>query len=411
MPLPLGEIVASVLHDADGDPIDSLVFSDNVRRLAVSARLENADISIGAVEIKNQNTDQRADVEDANANADFAASLNGLVVNARNAASDGTDWAILQARDANADADFVDTILGLVTNSRLALRRSASGAWTRWDGDLPLSISGTGAGSIMAAYTAAIATGLDNTGAAVLRPVEARNLDVRADVASSLIGLLVTSRISVAGLSASDLSGSAEFGLPVGIDAGTTGGLGTAGRMYLITANGRESAYVASRVGRRFYVTHQTPNTVISAQASFVATTPTFLLRQSATAVRVVLRSITITVVNTPTDDVRITVAIDTADRFSAGGTSVTPQNANEESATASGITSFLTNPTATAAGAGTRYLVNDLIDNLPASSWTVQFKDGVLLSTTASLLVYVFGNGGATAADVFFTFEWEEVA
>ena len=135
------------------------------------------------------------------------------------------------------------------------------------------------------------------------------------------------------------------------------------------------------------------------------------MLRQAATAVRVILRNFTIFVTNTPTDDVRVTVTIDTADRFSAGGGSHTPQNTNEESATASGITSFLSNPTATAAGAGTRYLVNGLIDNVATTRISIDLKDGVLLSTTSSLLVYVFGNGGATPADVFWVAEWEEVA
>jgi hypothetical protein len=388
-----------------------------------------------------------ADVRNADACADFAASLNGWLTNSRMAVFDRVlnDWCSLygdlpsavngatassvraayanaiavgldstgvsvmrpvEARDFNANADVGSTLIGLLTNSRNAYFDLNDSNWARWEGDVAANISGRGTSTVRSPYTASIVVGFDNTGAAVLRPVEARDFTIPSDVGSTLIGLLVNSRNSFIDDRTTEWNW-----------IGGTSYASVAGNTNLEICPGpfvyqpRESAFVASRRGRRFYSTHQTPNTVITAQASFVATTPTFMLRQAATAVRVILRSITLFIVNTPTDDVRVTVEIDTADRFSAGGTSHTPQNVNEESATASGITSFLSNPTATAAGAGTRYLVNALVDNTAPSRLSIDFKDGVLLSTTASLLTYVFGNGGATPADVFFVFEWEEVA
>lgn len=323
--------------------------------------------------------------------------------------TDNTGAALLravEARNYDADADVVGSLVGLLVNARLSVFDFwVTGDHRRWQGTTLTGGSGVASASVVGAFTLANVYGQDTTGASVTRAVEARNYDVVADVASSLVGLLCNTRNSL--FIPQDL----EWGFATGIRADSVSSAVAQQAGGASVYQVRESAFGASVRGRRFYSTHQTPNTVITAQASFVATTPTFMLRQAATAVRVILRNFTIFVTNTPTDDVRVTVMIDTADRFSAGGTSHTPQNTNEESATASGITSFLSNPTAIAAGAGTRVLVNGLIDNVATTRISIDFKDGVLLSTTASLLVYVFGNGGATPADVMWIGEFEEVA
>jgi hypothetical protein len=172
----------------------------------------------------------------------------------------------------------------------------------------------------------------------------------------------------------------------------------------------RESGWPASRRGRRFVATHQTLGTEITAQTAFLATTPTFLMRQAASTRRIILRSIEIVQTNKPGSITEVEVVLDTADRFSAGGTAVTPQNVNEESAVASALTSFLFNPTATAAGAGTRKIFSGAYDNASfGGSITIDFKDAVIMGTTSSLLVYVVDTGG-TAPAVKFNFEWEEL-
>jgi hypothetical protein len=173
-------------------------------------------------------------------------------------------------------------------------------------------------------------------------------------------------------------------------------------------AQSRESAFTAARRGRRFYSTHQTPGTAITGQAAFNVNTPTWLIRLNGTSVRLILRSISLTLVNTPTNAPNVTVSIDTADRFSAGGAAHVPQNTNEESATASGVTSVLANPTL--AAAAPRDLVNDQLLNTQTSKITILFRDGILLGTSSNLMVYTWGAGG-TQPDWYWVFEWEEVA
>lgn len=177
---------------------------------------------------------------------------------------------------------------------------------------------------------------------------------------------------------------------------------------FLSTVDAYGSSYRASRLGKLFAATHQTPGTVVTGQTSFVATTPTFLLRQNAGTKKVALESIELTLVGTaPGGDVSITVAIDTADRFSAGGTSVTPQNVNTDSVTASGITSFLYNPTATAAGGGTRYVWNGSAGQAVPTFFTIPADDGWLVGTTGAVLVYTWA--ATTGPSWYFTFHWKE--
>lgn len=161
--------------------------------------------------------------------------------------------------------------------------------------------------------------------------------------------------------------------------------------------------------GRRFIATHQTQGTTITGQTSFAATTPTFLLRQNATTVRVVIRNIALTTMGTaPGGNVNIAVVVDTANRFSAGGAAVVPQNLNEASATASGITSFLTNPTATAEGATHRVVTQTGIGTTVPTTVFIDYKDGLFLSVTSSLLVYTWA--ASTAPSWLFNFEWSEL-
>jgi hypothetical protein len=176
-------------------------------------------------------------------------------------------------------------------------------------------------------------------------------------------------------------------------------GVGGAG---LSTFAVREDAYYSSRLGRRFSFTHQTPGTLITAQATFVATTPTLLLYNSAgNATTIILRTVRVVVLEATIAPVMICVAIDTADRFSAGGTVIVGQNWSEASATAYPGTAFRFNATATAAGGGTRYLWTDAIPTGLGGSITISFKDGVLVSATGSILVYVWDSAGLNAPDI----------
>jgi len=191
---------------------------------------------------------------------------------------------------------------------------------------------------------------------------------------------------------------------------GTGQGISTAPTLIVPELVSRRNAFNATRFGRRFVVTDQTPNAPVTAQVGFLATTPTFLLRQVLSTRKIIFRSFSISLLaNAGGAALRVIVALDTADRFSAGGTAVTPQNLNEESATASALTSFLVNPTATAAGAGTRYITHIGTPTTAGVNLLVDYSDGVFLGTTGAILIYCFVTVG-TAPSIFYTCEFEEI-
>jgi hypothetical protein len=176
----------------------------------------------------------------------------------------------------------------------------------------------------------------------------------------------------------------------------------------LFVLQSRESGFASSLRGARFAITHQTPGTLVTCQTSFVATTPSFMLRVDSFSVRVIMRSLSVHLDNTPGGNVYVCVGIDTTDRYSSGGTAWTAQNMNEESAT-SPVFKFYDTPTLSAAGAGTRYIATAIMPAVPCSSLSMDFKDGLLLGfSAASLMVYVWA--ATTAPQVIFNGECEAV-
>lgn len=169
----------------------------------------------------------------------------------------------------------------------------------------------------------------------------------------------------------------------------------------------KESAFNAMIFGRRFSTTSQA---IVTGQTVLAATTPTFMIRNPSTGTRrVILRSISLTSVDRQGLRADIHVVLDTADRFSAGGSAITPSNMNGESSVAS-LVSFLVNPTATAPGAGTRNIISTAIDtNANAVPSMIFFKDGLLIPHPGSLLVYTVRT--PQAPEWRFAFEWEEIA
>jgi hypothetical protein len=100
-------------------------------------------------------------------------------------------------------------------------------------------------------------------------------------------------------------------------------------------------------------------------------------------------------------------LVLDTADRYSSGGTAITPQNENEESSDAAKVKMYET-PTASAAGGGTRVLQQGVAANTQGVLVTIDMKDGVLLGlTAATLMLYVWT--GTSAVKVVYDSEWEE--
>lgn len=260
------------------------------------------------------------------------------------------------------------------------------------------TIGGQTAANLNALYVAAILAGIDTTGTATTRAVEVRDFTASGDVTNTLIGVLTNTRL-------------AAFEPGAVNDWDRVGSIRIADAVSALqTVQARESGYLSSVRGRRFIATSQTAGAELTAQAGFVATTPTLMIRQASGATEtVIVRSIEINSQAATPSVIKVVVMIDPDDRLSAGGTSVTPQNPNEGSAAASGITSFLENPTATAADADERILYNGSFVGGDGASLTLEFKDELILSGLGSLLIYVFDAAGATAPTISYNVEWEE--
>lgn len=151
----------------------------------------------------------------------------------------------------------------------------------------------------------------------------------------------------------------------------------------------RAKAYSSCVGGRRFSVAHQTPGTTITGQTSFATTTPTFLIRQSNAAHRVVLSNFALCQIGTPAGGtIHVAVAIDASDRYSSGGTAITPQATAMPSALTPGF-SFYYNPTCSAGSP--RYLYEWTQPAWAGSIFNPDLHDGVLIGFTGSILVYTW--------------------
>lgn len=159
-----------------------------------------------------------------------------------------------------------------------------------------------------------------------------------------------------------------------------------------------------NEVGGVFSVTHQTPSSDVTGQTSFNATTPTFIIYGANENYRGVVKRIRLCQSGTVAGaTIFIAIAIDTTDRFSAGGTAVTPQNYNANS-TRTSVYDAKFNVTASAAGSGTRYLepitASASLGNMIEIDFTEGYhEDGLIFTAagstlgkhTGSLLVYTW--------------------
>lgn len=326
-----------------------------------------------------------------------AGTLEGLTTNARLAGYrlGGTDWgAVYSDAPSQASGAAIGNFVGLYTNAVLCAVRSSV-----------LVLPDASASVAVQAYTRerlmtdAVARGDDGT---TYSAINARAFNNGA-VDETKIGLLTRSALSVYDATASVNSRN----LPV--DAVTLGDASP------LVASGvsdiRESAFRTAIAGKRFVSTHQTPGTSITApSATFSATAPGVILYNSAgNTTKVVARAASIFVTNASVSPVSIAIAIDTADRYASGGTAHTPQNVNEASATASGVTGVRTGATASAAGAGTRYIFNGQVPAGAGVSLEALLKDGVLIDGVGSILIYVWDSAGSVAPTFFWNLDWSE--
>lgn len=179
----------------------------------------------------------------------------------------------------------------------------------------------------------------------------------------------------------------------------------------LPVAQSQGSDFVASDNGRLFSGTSQGQTIISGLVGAFVATTPQVMMRNAASTKRMAIRNLVVSVASVGGGgaSIEVNVAIDTADRLSAGGSVVTPQSLNTDSAVASALTGLLESPTATAAGAGTRYVANMTIPKSVGTALILDQQSGIILGTTSSLLLY-FRNSAGAASTFFYIITWEEI-
>ncbi|MBI2919664.1 MAG: hypothetical protein HYY18_01115 [Planctomycetes bacterium] len=158
----------------------------------------------------------------------------------------------------------------------------------------------------------------------------------------------------------------------------------------------RGKAFSSCIGGRRFAVAHQTPGTQITGQTSFVATTPTFLISQAGASHRVVLSNFALCQDGTIAGGtIHVALVLDPTNRYSSGGTAITPQATMSDSLESAGF-AFRTNPTATAAGGGAdapRVLYEWTQPAWLGSIFNPDLHDGVVIGVTGSLLVYTWAS------------------
>lgn len=156
----------------------------------------------------------------------------------------------------------------------------------------------------------------------------------------------------------------------------------------------RSVAYASCIGGRRFSVAHPTAGTSITGQTSFGATTPTFLIYQTNAARRVVLSNFALCQVGPAAGDLlHIAVVIDPNNRYAndASGVEIIPRSTISDSPLTAGF-AFRYNPNATTAGAGAPRLLYEWTQPiLLGSVFNPDFQDGVVLSSTGSILVYTW--------------------
>jgi hypothetical protein len=261
------------------------------------------------------------------------------------------------------------------------------------------NLSGVNPATLVGLECHSIVWGSDSNGApTVLRPVESRSFgNIVGAQWSNLIGLLTGSVPLL-----NDVQGSNILGIQSGLQEVFSGSSVVAGALEV-----RQNGFWGARLSRRFAGKHATEGGNLTAQAAYVSTTPTILLALNAAGKRAIVRSLYIAIDSATTNPVRVVIKIDSANRLSAGGTSVTPQNTNSGGGGSS--LTYTENATATAEAGGTKRLYEFLIASGKGASITIGFNDEVFINATGSYLVYVFDDAGASGPSIIWNSAHEE--
>lgn len=173
----------------------------------------------------------------------------------------------------------------------------------------------------------------------------------------------------------------------------------------LLAIQARESYYYDSFLGRKQALTLP-GNTNVTGTTTFTATAPQVLLQAGAAGNELIINRIRISLVAAAgATPVRVHLVLDSAARYSSGGTSRTPSNIDGNYGPTDGQTHAEARDgaiTATAAGAGTRDVGERQIINASGNFVEWEWKDGLMVPTDGTLLIYVMGGTSAPT----FTYE-----
>lgn len=209
-------------------------------------------------------------------------------------------------RDADADADFAAALLGMVVNARNSILNIGSSDWARWTGDTGSAAAGRALASIVAPWTLSIVAGADAAGAGPARIAQVSNMDAAADVAQANFGLLNNSRMAVR-----EVSGTGDYARVLGLDETNASGTAAAAQLQM-----RSAGYFACLRDRLFVMCLAQGQTGVF-NAAFAATAPMFLFVAPATNEWIVKRLIVSAQGAWPTNT-RLRIVTDPDNRYDA---------------------------------------------------------------------------------------------
>ena len=165
----------------------------------------------------------------------------------------------------------------------------------------------------------------------------------------------------------------------------------------VITLKGRKDGFTSSYAGARWIIKNPTPGTGIAGGTSLSRTAPIFAIYQTDQAATpptervLTLSTLTLSQVGTVAGGaITCLIGIDSTNRYSAGGTTVTPQRMFANQAITAGFT-VKSGPTLTADGATDYDAYEFTIPAASPSTVTIDLGDAIRWGKTGTLMFYAF--------------------
>jgi len=291
--------------------------------------------------------------------------------------------------NADADADFAKALVGMLVNARMSAFRVNTSDWGRISTDLVSIITSEAHNTNLWARVSSALFGRD-TSDNTMRAIEARGSS--NSEATSVYRLLTSSLTR----GFDPLAAVFDAVQSLREVSGTAGGA-------LAMLDQRASGYWSCRQGRRFMVTSE--GTAITVSNGFTATTPRMTIEAGATNEALVRRA-EFTCLVAGTTNLQVRIVLDPDSRYSSGGTAVTlgaRTNLNGASANNASFTAHYGAITATATDADEREIYYGTIVNATGNRLVLEWEDGLIIPASGTLLIYLMdaGAAGTIAANV----------